>query len=35
VQILSSIGKPVAKPQVVAIEVVTAGECDARTEAVI
>jgi S-adenosylmethionine synthetase len=35
VQILSSIGKPVAEPQIVAIEVVSAGECDARTEAAI
>ena len=33
VQILSRIGKPVAEPQLVAIEVVTGGEFDAQTKA--
>ncbi len=33
VQILSNIGKPVAEPQLVAVEVVTGAELDARTEA--
>jgi len=33
VQILSTIGKPVAEPQLVAIEVVTSREFDAQTEA--